>query len=82
MPSDPYEIDRAHERLAQLRTLRLVAAARAAHPPRIGPESWRGPAYDAYLAAAEQLADGLRSLATELERAELAARRELARALA
>ncbi|MFT4030341.1 MAG: hypothetical protein QM675_10745 [Protaetiibacter sp.] len=81
MPSDPIEIDRARDRLAELSALHRAAQARAAHPPRLEPEDWRGPAFEAYAWWADELAARMRDAAEELGRAVVAARVELSRAL-
>jgi len=82
MPTDPSEIARAQERLRQIMMLAHQAGARASRPPRIDPSAWRGPAYSAYLLAAEELAGDLRSLAGELRHASELARAEVLDALA
>lgn len=79
MTNDPVELERARERLAQLRTLSVGAHARARHPPRISSESWRGPAFEAYSLAADLLDDRLRAAASALAHAEQLARGEVAR---
>ena len=82
MPIDPLELERLRHRLVQLDGLQRAAAARAAHPPRLTPDSWRGPAFGAYALSADRLADELGAVAGELAEAEAVARTELARALA
>jgi hypothetical protein len=81
VPIDPTHPHRLREHLVSLQALQQAAAVRATHPPRIGPEAWRGPAFDAYGLAADQLADELRSIVVDLARAQSLARSELARAL-
>ncbi|MCS0500050.1 hypothetical protein [Protaetiibacter mangrovi] len=81
MPSDPWESERAHDRLLQLATLHRTALARAAHPPRVDPEAWRGPAADAYGWCAELVAERMREAAAELGDAVALARLEATRAL-
>jgi hypothetical protein len=81
MPSDPLEVDRARDRLVELLALQREAGARAAHPPRLDPEAWRGPAYDAYAWWVDGLGGRLRAATVELGHAVDAARGELARAL-
>lgn len=68
-----------HELLATLDALCRAADARAAHPPRIGPEAWRGPASRAYLVAASAVEVELRGVAHGLADARSLARAELAR---
>lgn len=82
MPLDPLAADRARDQLLELLALEVTAVARAARTPRIGPDAWRGPAYSAYTARVEELADRLRGAVVELRSAADAARAELARALA
>ena len=82
MPIDPLELERLRHRLVQLDALQRAAAARAAHPPRLDSDAWRGPAFGAYAHSADRLADELHALAGELAEAEVVARTELARALA
>lgn len=81
MPSDPLEFDRAYDRLQQLVALHRAAAARAARPPVLEEDAWRGPAYLAYRLRAEAVATGLSRAVGELEDAVALAREELARAL-
>ena len=82
VPIDPLELERLRHRLVQLDALQRSAATRAAHPPRLAPDSWRGPAFGAYALSADRLADDLGAVAEELAEAEVVARTELARALA
>lgn len=58
------------------------ATRRALLSPRIDPASWRGPAYGAYEAAAEELAGDLRHAVACLQDARIALSQELARATA
>lgn len=81
MPSDPIELERAHDHLQQLVTLQRAAATRAARPPILEEDAWRGPAYLAYRLRAEALAAGLSRAVGELGDAVALAREELARAL-
>lgn len=81
MPLDPIDADRARDRLFEVLALERAAAARAARPPRIGPDAWRGPAYRAYAARADELSARLHAAVGELRAATDAARTELARAL-
>ncbi len=81
MPLDPLAAERAHDRLLEVLALERAAVARAARPPRIGPEAWRGPAYEAYAARAEELASRLHGAVVELRTAAELARTELARAV-
>ena len=58
--------------------VRLVdAALRSMQLPRLGRESWRGPAYELYLVRVEAIASRLRSAAGELADAVDAARTEV-----
>ena len=82
MPIDPLELERLRHRLVELDGLQRAAAARAAHPPRLTPDAWRGPAFEAYAFSADRLADELGAVAGEIARAEVTARTEVARALA
>lgn len=82
VPIDPLELERLRHRLVQLDGLHHDAAARAAHPPRLSPDAWRGPAFSAYALSADRLADELRAVVGELAEAEAVARTEVARALA
>ncbi|AYF97795.1 hypothetical protein [Protaetiibacter intestinalis] len=79
MPIDPLELQLLRDRIVRLHGLQQHALARAAHPPRIGPEAWRGPAYRAYSLAADELQSRLRAVAEELTRTLQLARTELAR---
>jgi len=82
VPIDPLELERLRHRLVQLDALQRAAAARAARPPRLTPDSWRGPAFGAYELSADRFAEELGAAAGELADAEAVARLELARALA
>jgi hypothetical protein len=82
VPIDPLDLERLRHRLVQLDALQRAAAARAAHPPRLTADDWRGPAFAAYALAADRLADDLRAMAGQLAEAEALARTELARGLA
>jgi hypothetical protein len=77
MPANPLELERARDRLVQLVGLLRDAALRAGHLPRIGPEAWRGPAYELYALRVDAIADRLRTAAVELADAVHAARREV-----
>ncbi|TXK18942.1 hypothetical protein [Homoserinibacter sp. GY 40078] len=55
----PIEIERLRGRVAELHAIAVELSARAARVPRVGPEAWRGPAYESYRAAVERLACGL-----------------------
>lgn len=82
MPIDPVDLDSLRDQLASLQVLQLAAASRAGAPPRLTPEAWRGPAFDAYSLAADRLADELRSIVSDLARTQTLARTELVRAFA
>ncbi|QEO09023.1 hypothetical protein [Protaetiibacter larvae] len=82
MPADPLELDRLRARLAELHQLYRSAQRRAADPPLIGAESWRGPAYAAYAVAAEHLGTRLHEVLDDLAGATAIARAELLHALA
>ena len=77
MPADPLELERARDRLVQLVGLHRDAALRAARPPRLGAETWRGPAYELYAVRAEELARRLRTAADGLADAVDVARAEV-----
>ncbi len=77
MPATPIDLERARDRLVQLSALHRDAALRASHVPRIGPESWRGPAYELYSWRVESLATRMRGAASELADAVALARLEL-----
>jgi hypothetical protein len=77
MPADPIELERARDRLVQLTALHRGAATHAAHVPRIGPDAWRGPAYELYLWRVDALASRLRAAAGELGETIALARGEL-----
>lgn len=81
MPTDPLELERLRSRLADLHRLYHHARGRAAAPPHIGPESWRGPAYRAYDGAAQHIASELHELLPELADAVAIARAELLHAI-
>lgn len=81
MSLDPAELERIREQLATLNALQQEAAVRAAEPPRLRADAWRGPASEAYALAADLLADDLRSIVADLGRAQNLARMELARGL-
>ena len=82
VPIDPLELERLRHQLVELDGLQRAAAARAAHPPRLTPDAWRGPAFEAYALSADRLADELGPWPTSSPRQRLAARTEFARALA
>lgn len=77
MPANPLELERARDRLVQLAGLHRDAALRSMQLPRLGRESWRGPAYELYLVRVEAIASRLRSAAGELADAVDAARTEV-----
>ncbi|MGN6271917.1 MAG: hypothetical protein ACTHMQ_02380 [Protaetiibacter sp.] len=77
MPANPLELERARDRLVHLVGLHRVAALRATHPPRLGAEAWRGPAYELYTIRVEELASRLRTAAEELADAVETARAEV-----
>lgn len=82
MPDESMELEQLREQFVALTALQQAAAVRAAGPPRLDADAWRGPAFDAYALAAERLADELRSIAADLAHAQALARTELARAVA
>lgn len=82
MSLDPTELSRISEQLTALSALRNAAVLRAADPPRLGADAWRGPAFEAYEFVADLLADDFRSIATHLGQAQSLARTELARGVA
>jgi len=82
VPPDPIQADRLRDQLATLRQLRHAAEARAAHPPRLTTDAWRGDAHAAYAITADELAAELAALAAGIARVERLTRTELAHALA
>jgi len=82
MSLDPAELARIRTQLATLSRLEYDADARAGDPPRLGPDAWRGPAFQAYDLVADLLADDLRSIASDVGKAHALARMEMARGLA
>lgn len=77
MPADPLELERARDRLVQLVGLHREASMREDGVPRIGEESWRGPAYVFYCARVDTLTQRLRAATAELGEAVSVARWEL-----
>jgi hypothetical protein len=77
MSANPIELERARDRLVQLAGLYREAAARPAEVPRIGVESWRGPAYELYTVRVEAIVSRLRTAVGELSDALDAARAEV-----
>lgn len=82
MPIDSTETDELRQQFAALIGLQQAAAVRAAGPPRMNADAWRGPAFDRYSLEADRLADELRGIASDLAHAQGLARTELAHALA
>jgi hypothetical protein len=77
MPSNPLDLERARDRLVHLVGLHRAAAQRAARPPRLGAEAWRGPAYELYAVRVDELANRLGTAVDELADAVEAARAEV-----
>lgn len=77
MPSNPIELEQAHERLAQLLEMHRAAAMRPALMPRIPTDAWRGPAYELYVWRVDATAARLRDATRELSEAVRRAREEV-----
>ena len=65
--ADPTGAERAWR---DVRALRWAASERAARPPKLAEDAWRGLAYDSYAARADEVAEELRACADALITAE------------